>query len=163
MRITVLLIITAALLVQGPATVMLRAQEGAAPAASRLDFEFFKTKVQPIFLAKREGHARCVACHTKGTPMRLQALSPGATTWDEEQSRKNFQIVVPRVIPRNLTQSRLLIHPLEAEGGGDFYHSGGKHWNSFFNPEWQIMANWVCGRKANEKIVELTGECGLEQ
>jgi len=25
------------------------------------------------------------------------------------------------------------------------------------------MANWVCGRKANEKIVELTGECGLEQ
>ncbi|PYS05192.1 MAG: hypothetical protein DMG15_05340 [Acidobacteria bacterium] len=162
MRITVLLIITAALLVQGPATVMLRAQEGAAPAASRLDFEFFKTKVQPIFLAKREGHARCVACHTKGTPMRLQALSPGATTWDEEQSRKNFQIVVPRVIPRNLTQSRLLIHPLEAEGGGDFYHSGGKHWNSFFNPEWQILANWVCGRKVNEKLVELTGECGLE-
>jgi len=162
MRITVLLIITAALLVQGPATVMLRAQEGAAPAASRLDFEFFKTKVQPIFLAKREGHARCVACHTKGTPMRLQALSPGATTWDEEQSRKNFQIVVPRVIPRNLTQSRLLIHPLDAEGGGDFYHSGGKHWNSFFNPEWQILANWVCGRKVNEKLVELTGECGLE-
>ena len=162
MRITVLLIITAALLVQGPATVMLRAQEGAAPAASRLDFEFFKTKVQPIFLAKREGHARCVACHTKGTPMRLQALSPGATTWDEEQSRKNLQIVVPRVIPRNLTQSRLLIHPLEAEGGGDFYHSGGKHWNSFFNPEWQILANWVCGRKVNEKLVELTGECGLE-
>jgi len=162
MRITVLLIITAALLVQGPATVMLRAQEGAAPVASRLDFEFFKTKVQPIFLAKREGHARCVACHTKGTPMRLQALSPGATTWDEEQSRKNFQIVVPRVIPRNLTQSRLLIHPLEAEGGGDFYHSGGKHWNSFFNPEWQILANWVCGRKVNEKLVELTGECGLE-
>ena len=162
MRITVLLIITAALLVQGPATVMLRAQEGAAPAASRLDFEFFKTKVQPIFLAKREGHARCVACHTKGTPMRLPALSPGATTWDEEQSRKNFQIVVPRVIPRNLTQSRLLIHPLEAEGGGDFYHSGGKHWNSFFNPEWQILANWVCGRKVNEKLVELTGECGLE-
>ena len=162
MRITVLLIITAALLVQGPATVMLRAQEGAAPAASRLDFEFFKTKVQPIFLAKREGHGRCVACHTKGTPMRLQALSPGATTWDEEQSRKNFQIVVPRVIPRNLTQSRLLIHPLDAEGGGDFYHSGGKHWNSFFNPEWQILANWVCGRKVNEKLVELTGECGLE-
>ena len=162
MRITVLLIITAALLIQGPATVMLRAQEGAAPAATRLDFEFFKTKVQPIFLAKREGHARCIACHTKGTPMRLQALSPGASTWDEEQSRKNFQVVVPRVIPRNLSQSRLLVHPLGSEGGGDFYHSGGKHWNSFFNPEWQILANWVCGRKVNEKLVELTGECGLE-
>jgi len=162
MRITVLLIITAALLIQGPATVTLRAQEGAAPAATRLDFEFFKTKVQPIFLAKREGHARCVACHSKGTPMRLQALSPGATTWDDEQSRKNFQVVVPRVIPRNLTQSRLLVHPLESETGGDFYHSGGKHWRSFLDPEWQILANWVCGRKANEKLKELTGECGLE-
>src|SRR5437763_15871555 len=129
MRITVLLIITAALLIQGPATVMLRAQEGGAPAATRLDFEFFKTKVQPIFLAKREGHARCIACHTKGTPMRLQALSPGATTWDEEQSRKNFQMVVPRVIPRNLTQSRSLIHPPEAAGGGAVYHSGGQHWS----------------------------------
>src|SRR5207247_4549847 len=125
MRITVLLIITAALLIQGPATVMLRAQEGAA-TATRLDYEFFKTKVQPIFLAKREGHARCVACHSKGTPMRFQALSPGATTWDEEQSRKNFQVVVPRVLFRNLTQSRLLLHPLEADAGGDFYHSGGK-------------------------------------
>jgi len=156
-----LLIITAALLIQGPATVMLRAQEGAA-TATRLDYEFFKTKVQPIFLAKREGHARCVACHSKGTPMRFQALSPGATTWDEEQSRKNFQVVVPRVLYRNLTQSRLLMHPLEAEAGGDFYHSGGKHWNSFFNPEWQVLANWVCGRKVNEKLVELTGECGLE-
>jgi hypothetical protein len=163
MRVTVLLLFTVALVIQGPATVAVRAQEGQAPATTRLDFEFFKTKVQPIFLAKREGHARCVACHTKGTPMRLQALSPGATTWDDEQSRKNFQVVVPRVLFRNLTQSRLLLHPLEAEAGGDFYHSGGKHWNSFFNPEWQIMANWVCGRKANEKIVELTGECGLEQ
>src|SRR5437762_11231301 len=135
MRITVLLIITAALLVQGPATVMLRAQEGAAPAATRLDFEFFKTKVQPIFLAKREGHARCVACHTKVTPMRLQALSPGATTWDDEQSRRKFHVVVPRVLFRNLTQSRLMLHPLEAEAGGDLYPSAGKHWNSFFNPE----------------------------
>src|SRR3989449_4786966 len=159
MRITVLFIITAALLIQGPATVMLRAQEGAAPAATRLDFEFFKTKVQPIFLAKREGHARCVACHSKGTPMRLQALSAGATTWNEEQSRKNFQVVTPRVIFRNLTESRLLVHPLLAEGGGDFYHSGGKHWNSFLDPKWQILANSVCGRKPNEKLVQLTGEC----
>src|SRR2546423_9395610 len=162
MRITVLLIITAALLIQGPAIVMLRAQEGAAPAASRLDFEFFKTKVQPIFLAKREGHARCVSCHSKGTPMRLQALSPGATTWNEEQSRKNLQVVLPRVASRRLTDSKLLVHPLLAEAGGDFYHGGGKHWNSFLDPEWQTISNWVCGRKANEKLVELTGSCTAE-
>ena len=160
MRVTLLLLFMAALLTQDPATATLRAQEGRSPAASALDFEFFMTKVQPIFLARRDGHTRCVSCHSKGTPMRLQALSPGATTWNEEESRKNFQAVLPRVIPYNLSQSRLLVHPLLAEGGGDFYHSGGKHWTSFLDPEWQTIANWVCGRKSNEKLVQLTGECG---
>jgi hypothetical protein len=159
MRVVLLLMVVASALTQGSATAMLLAQEPQSPAASLLDFEFFKTKVQPIFLAKREGHTRCVSCHSKGTPMRLQLLSTGATTWNEEQSRKNFQIVSSKVIPHNLTQSRLLVHPLLAETGGDFYHSGGKHWNSFLDPEWQTIANWVCGRKANEKLVQLTGEC----
>ena len=162
MRVTVLLVAMAALLIPGPAAVTVRAQEARGSVATPLDFEYFKTKVQPIFLAKREGHTRCVSCHTKGTPMRLVALSPGASTWNEEQSRRNFQIVVPRVIPRSLTQSRLLVHPLLAEGGGDFYHSGGKHWNSFLDPEWQILANWVCGKKVNDKLAALTGECGGE-
>src|SRR2546428_13542135 len=135
MRVTVLLLFTVALVIQGPAACAGRAQEVHAPAPTRLDFEFFQAKVQPIFLAKRHGHARCVACHTKGTPMRLQALSPGATAWDDEQSRKNFQVVVPRVLFRNLTQSRLLLHPLEAEAGGGFYHNGGVKWKSFFKPE----------------------------
>ena len=159
MRVALLLLLVAALPTQQPGTPALRAQGTGTPAASGLDFEFFRTKVQPILLAKRDGHTRCVSCHSKGTPMRLQELSPGATTWNEEQSRKNFQVVVPRVSFRNLTQSRLLLHPLLSEGGGDFYHSGGKHWNSFLDPEWQVLANWVCGRKANEKLVQLTGEC----
>src|SRR5881409_2640527 len=163
MRVVFLLLLVAVLLTQIPGTAKLRAQEARSPAASTtLDFDFFKTKVQPIFLAKREGHTRCVSCHSKGTPMRLQGLSPGATTWNEEQSRRNFQVVAPRVVFRNLTQSRLLVHPLLADGGGDFYHSGGKHWNSFLDPEWQVLANWVCGRKVNDKLVELTGECGGE-
>jgi hypothetical protein len=28
-----------------------------------LDYDFFKTKVEPIFLKKREGHTRCYVCH----------------------------------------------------------------------------------------------------
>jgi hypothetical protein len=92
--------------------------------------------------------------------MRLQELLPGATTWNEEQSRKNFEVVELRVVPRNLAQSRLLVHPLPSEGGGTFYHSGGKHWTSFLNAEWQTIANWVCGRRPNEEMVELTGGCG---
>jgi len=160
MPVALLLLLVAALLTQAPATAPLRAQGPASPAASALDFEFFKTKVQPIFLARREGNTRCASCHTKGTPMRLMELSPKATTWTEEQSRKNFQVVLTRVVPFNLNQSRLLVHPLLSEGGGDFYHSGGKHWRSFLDPEWQTIANWICGRKTTEKIVELTGACG---
>ena len=56
-----------------------------------LSYTFFKEQVQPIFLKKRPGHARCITCHQHGVPP-LQALSPGATTWNEEQSRKNFDM-----------------------------------------------------------------------
>jgi hypothetical protein len=160
MRVVFLLLLGAALLTQQPATTQLLAQEPSSRAVSVLDFQFYMTKVQPIFLAKREGHTRCVSCHSKGTPMRLPALSPGATTWTEEQSRKNFQIVQTKVVPFNLLSSRLLLQPLASEGGGTFYHSGGKHWNSFLDPEWQTLANWVCGKKANEKMSEFTGSCG---
>ena len=159
MPVAFLLLLVAVVLTQPPATAALRAQAPGTPAASALDFEFFRTRVQPILLATREGHARCVTCHSVGTPMRLQELSPGASTWNEEQSRRNFQVVSPRVTPLFPYQSKLLLHPLVAEGGGSFHHNGGKHWNSFLDPEWQTIANWVCGRKANEKIVELTGGC----
>jgi hypothetical protein len=159
MRVALLVLLLAALLTQYPASAVPQAQEPSSPG-SALDFEYFRTRIQPIFLAKREGHTRCVSCHSKGTPMRLQALSPGATAWTEEQSRMNFRVVQSRVIPNNLTSSKLLLHPLAADGGGDFYHSGGKHWNSFLDPEWQTLANWVCGRKGSEKRVELTGACG---
>ena len=102
-------------------------QPAAAPTPSAsLDFEFFKTRVQPIFVAKRPGHARCIACHGSGTPLRLQPLSPGSTTWSDEESRKNFEAIQRVVVPGNVN-SRLLIHPLDEKAGGDFYHSGGKH------------------------------------
>ena len=51
-------------------------------AAPSLDYEFFKTRVQPIFLAERPGHARCIACHGSGTPMRLQPLAAGPNDVD---------------------------------------------------------------------------------
>jgi hypothetical protein len=162
MPIALWLLLVAALLTQQPAAAALRAQGPGPSAASALDFEYFRTKVQPIFVAKREGHTRCVSCHSKGTPMRFQELSPGATTWTEEQSRKNFQVVLARVVPHNLSSSKLLLHPLLSDGGGDFYHSGGKHWNSILDPEWQTLANWVCGRKTTDKIAEFTGSCSAE-
>ncbi len=160
MPVVFFLLLVTVLPTQHPATAALQAQESGAPGTSALDFEYYRTRVEPIFLARRNGNTRCVSCHSKGTPMRLQELLPGTTTWNEEQSRRNFQVVELQVVPRNLTQSRLLVHPLASEGGGTFYHSGGKHWTSFLNEEWQTIANWVCGRRPNEEMVELTGGCG---
>ena len=120
-------------------------QRAAAPAAptapASLDFDFFKTKVQPIFLAKRPGHARCISCHASGTPLRLQPLAPGSTSWTDEESRKNFEAVT-RFAAGSL-RSPLLRHPLAEQAGGDFFHSGGKHWDSQSDPEWQTLKAWV--------------------
>ncbi|HEV3201917.1 MAG TPA: hypothetical protein VGZ73_28665 [Bryobacteraceae bacterium] len=113
-----------------------------------LDFEFFKTRVQPLLLAKRPGHARCYACHSTGTTFRIERLSPGAATWNDEQSRRNFDSVKRLVVPGDWQASRLLTHPLAPEAGGDPFHSGGKHWDSQSNPEWQTLAEWVRGEKA---------------
>ena len=121
-------------------------QAASLPAASSLDYAFFRERVQPIFLKKRPGNARCVVCHETGTP-RLQALSPGATTWDEEQSQKNFAAWQRVVVPGDPLASRLLLHPLAAEAGGDPFHAGGKHWTSQNDPEWQTLAAWVKGAK----------------
>ena len=137
MRIVILALAATAAFAQAPAA-----------SAPSLDFEFFKTRVQPVFLAKRPGHARCYACHSQGTPFRLQRLSPGATQWNDEQSRRNFEAAQREVISGDLESSMLLIHPLAEKAGGDLFHSGGKHWDSQSNPEWQAMADWVRGRKA---------------
>lgn len=113
-----------------------------APAQSGVSYEFFRDRVQPIFLAKRPGHARCVECHDNQTP-RVQELLPGATTFNEEQSRKNFDAWKQLVVPGEPTASRMLMHPLAKEAGGDPFHAGGKHWKSQSDPEWQILASWV--------------------
>lgn len=135
------------------ATVQLRAQEqaeGSKPAASSaasssLNYEFFKAKVEPIFLNKRPGHARCVTCHTVNhAPLHLVPLSPGSTTWNEEQSRQNFQLVQRVVVPGSL-ESPLLTHPLAVQAGGDQAHGGGKHFESRDNPEWLTLKAWVFG------------------
>jgi hypothetical protein len=119
-----------------------------------LDYDFFKEKVQPIFLAKREGHARCYACHYvgqwvygNGAPFLVEKLADGQTTYTEQQSRSNFDMISARVTPGNLKRSILLTHPLVAEAGGDTGHPGGKHWVSTTDEEWQTIAAWVMGQK----------------
>jgi hypothetical protein len=123
-----------------------------------LDYEVFKARVQPILLMRRPGHARCYACHALGAgegnapnAMRLQRLSPGSATWDEEQSRMNFDAVRAKVTPGNPLASPLLIHPLRYEAGGDQWHGGGAQFMSANDPEWQTIAAWVRGEGSGDK------------
>src|SRR5262245_24407820 len=74
------------------------------PAPPSLDYNDFKTRVQPIFLAKREGHARCISCHGSGTPLRLQPVPAGSTVWSDEDSRKNFDAVRRFVVPGSIAK-----------------------------------------------------------
>jgi hypothetical protein len=115
--------------------------------AADLDFEVFKTSVQPVFLQKRKGLARCYVCHSQGTSFRLQPLAPGSSSWTDEESRRNFEAVQRLVVPGNPQASRLLTMPLAAEVGGVAFHPGGKHWTSQDDPEWQALAAWVRGAK----------------
>ncbi|MEZ5363701.1 MAG: hypothetical protein R2748_15500 [Bryobacterales bacterium] len=114
--------------------------------APELDFLYFKEKVQPVFLAERPGHARCVACHAHRSPQ-LQPLSPGAKTWDAVQSRKNFDVWKLFVTPGKPMESKMLLHPLAEDAGGDAFHAGGKHWSSQASAEWQTLAAWVRGQR----------------
>ena len=55
--------------------------------AATLDYAVFKDKVQPILTTARKGNARCIACHSRGGGNSyLEGLSPGATSYNEEQS-----------------------------------------------------------------------------
>lgn len=120
-------------------------QEGGnAEPVVTLDFEAYRTRVEPIFLKKRQDGVRCYDCHSVlSTRLRLQPLSPGSSSWTQEQSRQNFQAVVYLVTPSNPMKSRLLLHPLAHEAGGDPSHTGGKFWVSQDDPEWKMLADWV--------------------
>ena len=111
-----------------------------------LDYDFYKARVEPIFLKKKAGHTRCVVCHSESNNfLKLQTLPSGAKTWTDEQSHRNFETVSNLVNPGEPLVSRLLMHPLAPEGGGDVFHSGGRQFMSVKDPDWKVMADFVNG------------------
>jgi hypothetical protein len=153
--------VMALLIGQQPAVFAERAQRGGAPTGapvaapagaqaaasaapmSPLDYETFKTRVQPILISPRKGNARCIACHSHGGGSYLEPLAPGATTYTEDQTRRNFARVSRLVVSGEPLKSLLLINPLDEAAGGSHWHGGGKHWHSQSDPEWQTLAAWV--------------------
>ena len=127
-------------------------QATSAPRPS-LDYEFFKTRVEPIFIKKRwPDHARCYVCHEVsrhgGGPLSLEALPAGASFWTEEQSHHNFEVVSKLVIPGDPLSSLFLQMPLAPEAGGlADTHQGGRQFTSKDDPDWKNMEAWVRGQK----------------
>lgn len=113
-----------------------------------LDYDYYKARVEPIFLTKRPGHARCVVCHAgSNNAFRLQQPSGKDHSWTDDESRKNFTLVSALVTPGNAEKSHLLTYPLAPEAGGSIYHSGGRQFASRDDPQWKTIAAWVNGAK----------------
>ena len=125
-------------------------QSYAAPAgAPALDYDFFKTKVEPVFLTKRQGHTRCVVCHTQNNaPFHLVPLPAGGKMWTDAESRQNFELIKRVAIPGSM-DSPLVHHPLAQEAGGDPHHGGGQQFTSQQDPAWQTLKAFIMGAKAS--------------
>lgn len=124
------------------------APPNSAQAPASLDFAFYRSNVEPIFLKARPGHARCYACHSEANRIfHLEKLPPDATDWTDEQSRKNFQSAIHLVVPGNPGLSPLLLHPLAPEAGGDAFHSGGRQFVSQNDSDWLALAQWARGAR----------------
>jgi hypothetical protein len=159
MRISALLIVAvvAALHAHAPFAAVRSAKAPSAQAAAApptLDYEFFKTRVEPIFLKHRsDDHARCYTCHEDSIHgqgiFHLETLPPGMSFWTEEQSRRNFEVVSKLVIPGAPKSSMFLLKTLAPEAGGNFYrlHDGGRQFASQDDPDWKTLAAWVNGEK----------------
>jgi hypothetical protein len=136
--------------IRGLAAVLIVVPFSLAQTGDSADFEYFKNHVQPVFAKKREGHGRCIVCHTNGAPggFGLEPLAPGSATWTDEQSRKNYETALRLIAPGDPTASILVMHPLSATAGGDIFHGGGRQFESRDDPDWRAIAAWVQQAKA---------------
>ncbi len=116
-------------------------------ASPTVDFDFFQSCVQRIFVTTTPGALPCAECHTSGAAGFARTIGDGRDFWNEVESRRNFSVAMRLIEPGEPTRSRLLMHPLAFEGGGDYTHNGPRRWTSMDDPEWQMLAGWVRGER----------------
>ncbi len=108
--------------------------EASAESPPDVDFEFFRACVQPVFFQVTPDGLACANCH-----------SAEFTQTDPEES---WNAIDRLIEPGRPTESRLLMHPLHPDGGGDYVHNGVRRWLSQDDPEWRMLAAWVNGERA---------------
>ena len=106
-----------------------------------VDFEFFRSCVQPIFVNPIDNSLPCTECHSG-----VFAVPPPENSyWTIEQSQLAFEELVYLIDPGRPDSSRFLHKPLHPNAGGDLMHNGGRRWFSKDDPERQALADWVRG------------------
>ena len=111
-----------------------------------VDFEFFRSCVQPIFVNPIENAMPCTECHSG-----VFAIPPPVNAyWTEEQSRLAFEELIYLIDPGQPDSSRFLHKPLHPNAGGDLMHNGGRRWYSKDDPERQALASWIRGESVGD-------------
>ncbi len=98
-----------------------------------VDFEFFRACVQPVFFSVTVDGMACANCHNAEF-----ARADPEESWD-------YISGLGLIDPGHPTQSRLLMHPLHPDAGGDYVHNGVRRWLSQDDPEFQMLAGWING------------------
>ena len=122
-------------------------------------FDFYRRNIEPLFLSPRgypgstDGNAACVMCHVWQTSVRFSLEEPAETAaggvWTETQSRRNYDVVTQLVNASDPESSRFLLKPLAQVAGG-LPHTGGNHWESTQDPEYQVVLEWIQSLPAAE-------------
>ena len=121
-------------------------------ATLQVPFAYYRQNIEPLFLRPRgypgstDGNAACVMCHVWQTSVRFSLEEPSETptggAWTEEQSRRNYEVVTQLVNASDPESSRFLLKPLAQVAGG-LPHTGGNHWDSTQDPEYQVILDWI--------------------
>lgn len=117
------------------------------------DFNYFTAFVQPLFV-KKYGNTACVDCHTPQAnasgAFRILAPGPGGR-YTVEESRINFVSLLAVIDRKDPEKSKLLLKPLNpraTEGGlTGLTHDGGVFWSSRYDPDFEIIDDWLKGAK----------------
>ncbi len=110
------------------------ASEVSTDSVPEVDYEFFRACMHPIFYQVTPGGVACANCHV--------------LEFAQADPEESWNAIDRLIEPGQPTQSRLLMHPLHPNGGGDYAHNGVRRWLTQDEPEWQMLAAWINGERS---------------